>query len=125
MRAATGCACNMTTTPHVRRRSSSVAVDTRMTPAFSVTLPLWDPSPVEVGAVGFLSKPCGTFVTLFNSFDPPKSSGGRTKGMASLYGYGRPKRGSQRQDKRTAAQRSLDVIYGLMTFKSRGEGLFS
>jgi hypothetical protein len=38
----------------------------------SYLLPLWDPSPVEIGAVGYLCKPQGNFVTLFNAFTPEK-----------------------------------------------------
>jgi len=33
-------------------------------------LPLWDPSPVEVGAVGYLLRPQGRFATLFNALTP-------------------------------------------------------
>ncbi|KAJ7191743.1 hypothetical protein GGX14DRAFT_33026 [Mycena pura] len=40
-----------------------------------VSLPLWTPSPVEVGAVGYLAKPEGAFRTLFNSRDPPSALG--------------------------------------------------
>ncbi|TDL14843.1 hypothetical protein BD410DRAFT_796909 [Rickenella mellea] len=91
----------------------------------SLTLPVWEPSPVALGAVGYLSKPEGSFYTLFNAFDPAKSSGGWTGGLPSLYGYGKVTSGSQRQDKRSAAQRGLDAIYGLLTFKSANDGLFS
>jgi hypothetical protein len=35
-----------------------------------VTLPLWRPSQVDVGAPGFLSKPDGRFETLFNALNP-------------------------------------------------------
>ncbi|KAJ7194851.1 hypothetical protein GGX14DRAFT_377636 [Mycena pura] len=89
----------------------------------SLTLPLWNPAPVAVGAVGFLSKPSGKFVTLFNCFYPEKAANGDS-GLPSVYGYGRATTGSQRQDKRTAAQRSIDVISGLLTFK-RTEGAVS
>ncbi|KAK7046149.1 hypothetical protein VNI00_007152 [Paramarasmius palmivorus] len=40
---------------------------------WTVTLPLWSPSPIAIGAVGYLSKPKGAFVTLFNAFNPEKS----------------------------------------------------
>ncbi|KAF7291313.1 hypothetical protein MIND_01275600 [Mycena indigotica] len=36
----------------------------------NVTLPLWTPSRVELGAVGYLKRPEGVFMTLFNSADP-------------------------------------------------------
>ncbi|KAF8890966.1 hypothetical protein BD779DRAFT_1515523 [Infundibulicybe gibba] len=91
----------------------------------SLTLPLWTPVPVALGSVGYLSKPSGTFVTLFNSFSPDKSSEGSTRRMPSLYGYGRVASGSQRQDKRNAAQRGLDAFVGLLTFKNRGDGHIS
>jgi hypothetical protein len=90
-----------------------------------VTLPLWSPSPVGLGPVGYLSKPSGEFVTLFNSFDPAKMSGGVAKGMPSVYGYGRVTPGSQRQDKRNVAQRGFDAIAGLLTFKNMGNGTIS
>ena len=38
------------------------------------TLPLWDPSPVEVGAVGYLIKPQVHFVTLFKALIPGKAT---------------------------------------------------
>lgn len=83
----------------------------------SLTLPLWTPSPVTIGAVGYLSKPDGAFVTLFDAFDPPKTSNGKLNGMPSLYGYGRVNQGNQRQDKRNAAQRGLDVIQSWLSSK--------
>lgn len=81
-----------------------------------VTLPLWNPVPIAVGAVGFLDKPSGAFVTLFNCFYPDKAANGDS-GLPSVYGYGRVSTGNQRQDKRSAAQRGLDAITGLLTFK--------
>lgn len=89
-----------------------------------VRLPLWEPSPVELGAVGYLSRPSGSFVTLFNSFNPQKSSAGKCEGMPSLYGYGSVSKGSQRIMRRSAAQRGLDVIQGLLWFRSRSSGDF-
>ncbi|KAF7289164.1 Protein kinase domain-containing protein [Mycena indigotica] len=88
----------------------------------SLTLALWHPTPIALGAVGFLHKPSGNFVTLFNCFYPERSTtangsantGGYT--LPSVYGYGRVSTGNQRQDKRTAAQRGLDAIAGLLTF---------
>lgn len=84
----------------------------------AVTLPLWTPSPITLGAVGYLDKPSGAFITLFNSFDPTKSTDGAITGLPSLYGYGRITRGEQRQDKRGAARRGLDALAGLLTFKA-------
>ncbi|KAJ6500147.1 hypothetical protein C8R47DRAFT_284025 [Mycena vitilis] len=89
----------------------------------SLTLPLWSPSPVSLGAVGYLSKPSGAFVTIFNCFTPEKSAKGLLKSLPSVHGYGQVTTGSQRQDKRNAAQRGLDAIAGLLTFKStKNEG---
>ncbi|KAH9886504.1 hypothetical protein C8Q73DRAFT_658100 [Cubamyces lactineus] len=82
----------------------------------SLTLPLWEPSQVPIGAVGYHSKSQGgAFVMLFNSFDPAKSSGGVAKDIPSLYGYGRVSQGSQRQDKRNVAQRGMDLIQSWLT----------
>ncbi|KAF9462806.1 hypothetical protein BDZ94DRAFT_1260375 [Collybia nuda] len=88
----------------------------------SLTLPLWGPSPVSLGAVGYLSKPDGSFVTLFNALNPEKCVNPAVKSLPSVYGYGRVSSGSQRQDKRNAAQRGLDAFVGLLTFKSKGDG---
>jgi hypothetical protein len=71
-----------------------------------------------LGAVGYLEKPGGRFITLFNSFDPTKCSDAAMASLPSLYGYGRINRGEQRQDKRGAARRGLDALAGLLTFKA-------
>lgn len=70
-----------------------------------------------MGAVGYLHKPEGEFITLFNAFDPPQTSNGVLRGMASLYGYGKISQGNQRQDKRNRAQRSLDVLQSWLVSK--------
>lgn len=88
----------------------------------SLTLPLWSPSEVNLCDVGYLDKSTGSFVTLFNSLDPEKSSQGILKDMASLRGYGKFRSGYQRQEKRNAAQRGLDAFVGLLTFRNRGDG---
>jgi len=82
-------------------------------------LPLWNPVTVELGDVGYLSKPGGTFVTLFNAFKPHKASGGLTGGLPSLAGYGKVSKGIHRQDKRNVAQKGLDAVSGFLTFTSR------
>ncbi|KAI0632558.1 hypothetical protein C8Q77DRAFT_1058832 [Trametes polyzona] len=94
----------------------------------SLTLPLWTPSQIPIGAVGYHSKATGgEFITLFNSFDPSKSSGGRAKDIPSLYGYGRVSQGNQRQDKRNVAQRGMDIIQSWLssTRSSKGEVKYS
>ncbi|KAI0070864.1 hypothetical protein K474DRAFT_1607894 [Panus rudis PR-1116 ss-1] len=90
----------------------------------SLSLPLWEPTPVNLGAVGYHKKPEGTFVTLFNSFKPAESSGGRCEGVPSLYGYGRVSQGNQRLDKRNVAQRGMDIIQSWITSKSKGDGTY-
>jgi abelson tyrosine-protein kinase 1 len=81
---------------------------------------------VSLGAVGYLNKPSGAFVTIFNCFTPEKTAKGVLKTLPSVHGYGQVTTGSQRQDKRNAAQRGLDAIAGLLTFKStKTEGAIS
>ncbi|KAJ3848775.1 hypothetical protein EV368DRAFT_48649 [Lentinula lateritia] len=86
----------------------------------SLTLPLWSPAPVALGAVGYLSKPKGEFITLLNAFHPQNSVINGVKSLPSVHGYGKFSTGNQRQDKRNAAQRGFDTIAGLLTFKGRG-----
>jgi abelson tyrosine-protein kinase 1 len=89
-----------------------------------VILPLWDPSPVDLGAVGYLSKPRGRFITLFNAFSPQKSNDDMVRSLPPIYRYGQVKEGSQRLDKRSRLQQGLDAVTGpfagLLTFRSRG-----
>jgi len=86
-----------------------------------VNLPLWEPSIVQLGDVGYLSKPSGRFVTLFNALKPPKSAGGPKIAMASMAGYGSVSKGRKCKEKRNAAQKGLDMFSELLTFRSRGE----
>jgi hypothetical protein len=81
-----------------------------------VTLPLWDPSPVEVGAVGYLSKPQGHFVTLFNALTPDKATHLGIQSLPSIHGYGPTRVDTHRQDRRTVAQKGIDAFAGLLTF---------
>ncbi|KAJ7249923.1 hypothetical protein C8J57DRAFT_685725 [Mycena rebaudengoi] len=90
----------------------------------SLTLPLWNPVPVAVGAVGFLDKASGKFHTLFNCFYPVKAANGDS-GLTSVYGYGRVSTGNLRQDKRTATQRGIDAITGFLTLKKPRDGQVS
>ncbi|CAL1697553.1 unnamed protein product [Somion occarium] len=90
----------------------------------SLTLPLWSPTVVGLGSVGYHCKPKGTFVTLFNSFKPPETSDGVAEGVPSLYGYGRVIQGSQRIDKRNVAQRGMDILQSWITSRSKGDGMF-
>ena len=92
-----------------------------------MTLPLWTPTQVLLGAVGYHNKATGgEFVTLFNSFEPAKTSNGMAKDVPSLYGYGRVSQGSQRQDKRNVAQRGMDLINSWLNSRNRaGETKYS
>jgi len=80
-------------------------------------LPLWDPSPVEIGAVGFLSKPQGRFVTLFNAFTPDKSNDHGIQSLPSINGYGPTDSETYRQDKRSVGQKGMDVVASFLTFR--------
>ncbi|KIM41815.1 hypothetical protein M413DRAFT_138529 [Hebeloma cylindrosporum] len=86
----------------------------------SLTLALWEPSPVQLGDVGYLLKPKGTFVTLFNALKHHKAAG-FIGALPSMAGYGNVSKGSLRLDKRNVAQKGLDVFSGLLTFRSRNE----
>lgn len=86
----------------------------------AVQLPLWSPSPVRLGSVGYLDKPSGRFVTLFDALDPARSSGGAMTDAPSVHGYGRVNMGAQRLDKRNSAQRGLDIIQSWLHKNSPG-----
>ena len=62
--------------------------------------------------------PEGAFVTLFDAFRPLETSGGRTRGMPSLAGYGNVTISSQEIRKRNTAQRMYDQIHGLVSRKN-------
>ena len=86
-----------------------------------MTLPLWNPTLVKLGAVGYLSKLNGTFVMLFTAFRPENSTSSAVQGIASLYGYGHVKKGCQRLDEHNVAQRGLaNAFVWLLTFCGRG-----
>ena len=91
----------------------------------SFTTPLWSPSHVQIGDVGYLSKPYGHYVTLLNVFDPVGSSNGVVHGLPSIFGYGAVGTNTIRWDRRSAAARKLDrgleIIAGLLTFRSKAE----
>jgi len=106
------------------RESVHPCNDVSLTTLLVVILPLWDPSPVDLGAVGYLSKPRGRFITLFNAFSPQNSDHAMVRRLPSIYGYGQVKDGSQKLDKRSRLQQGLDAVTGpfagLLTFGSRG-----
>ncbi|KAG1737996.1 hypothetical protein EDB19DRAFT_1715645 [Suillus lakei] len=84
----------------------------------SLTLPLWSPSHVELGAVGYLSAPKGEFITLFNAMEPQHTTGSKVTNIPSLGGYlkGNIQIGEKHDSIRTVAQRGLELISGLLTF---------
>ena len=81
-------------------------------------LPLWDPSPVEVGAVGYLLKPQGRFVTLFNALTPGHANHPGIRSLPSIHGYGPTQVEIHRQDRRTVTQKGMDAFAGLLTFRT-------
>ncbi|KAF8513302.1 hypothetical protein JB92DRAFT_2924631 [Gautieria morchelliformis] len=89
----------------------------------TLNLPLWEPSPVSLGAIGYLSKPRGNFVTLFNALNPSGAPDSRVHGMPSIYGYGVVREATSRQDRRNIAQIGIDMIQGLLTFRKGSAGV--
>ena len=87
----------------------------------AVTLPLWDPSPVQIGDVGYLLKPAGAFVTLFNALKPKVSRGSSSSGFPNMAEYGNVSKGTIRMDKRNVAQKGLDAFSGFLSFRSKSE----
>ncbi|KAF9039940.1 hypothetical protein BJ165DRAFT_1613591 [Panaeolus papilionaceus] len=77
-----------------------------------LTLPLWDPTLVEVGAIGFLSKPAGQFVTLFNSMAPDKCDKMDIKALSPLD----ITIGVDKSDTRTLFHKVYDLILGSRSF---------
>lgn len=88
-----------------------------------MTLPLWEPSSIQIGDVGYLLKPRGAFVTLFNAIKPSKSNCGRKQSLIS--DYGSVSKGSMRLEKRNAAQKGFDAFSGFLAFRSRTESSIS
>jgi hypothetical protein len=86
-----------------------------------VTLPLWDPSPVELGAVGYLLKPTGRFITLFNANNPRLCERPGIQSLPSIQGYGQVVEGVQRLPKKTVTQRAIDIIVGSLTFRNSSQ----
>lgn len=86
--------------------------------SFAVTLPLWSPSRVELGAVGYLSAPKGEFITLFNAMIPQRTAGSKVTNIPSLNGYleGPIAKGKKFISMRTMTQRGIELISGLLTF---------
>lgn len=75
---------------------------------------------MNIGDVGYLEKPAGVFRTLFNAFDPEKTSRGQMQKVGGLRGFGDLKTESTRWDRRTAAQKGFDAIQQLNPFRKAG-----
>ncbi|KAF8528486.1 hypothetical protein BU17DRAFT_37976 [Hysterangium stoloniferum] len=89
----------------------------------TLNLPLWQPCPVRIGAVGYLSKPHGNFVTLFNALTPSLAVDPRVRTMASIHGYGTVQEAHVSHIvRKNIAQISVQYIMGLLNFSSRGSG---
>jgi serine/threonine protein kinase len=91
----------------------------------SLTLPLWSPTRVELGAVGYLSKPDGQFITLFNALEPSRGSEHSLRDLQSMYEYGDFSKYGREENTRNVVRRSLDTLPGFLTFKTRGDGSYS
>lgn len=87
----------------------------------SVVLPLWSPTQVSLGAIGYLQKPEGTFVTLFNAINPELASE-FPDGLATVWGFGKVTAQSQRVETRTATQKGFDILAGMFNFRKTKEG---
>ncbi|KDR78141.1 hypothetical protein GALMADRAFT_245167 [Galerina marginata CBS 339.88] len=79
----------------------------------SLVLSLWEPSPIELGDIGYLSKPKGQFVTLFSAYDPRTSDQPEIRVLPSIQGYGVVKDEKQHHPKRTVTRRALNIIDSL------------
>ncbi|KXN85243.1 hypothetical protein AN958_11518 [Leucoagaricus sp. SymC.cos] len=87
----------------------------------SLLLALWEPVPVAVGAVGYMVKPTGSFVTLFNAVNPSESNDPRVKSIPSIAGYGKVPIGSHRHATRNAALRGFDAVVGFLSSGKRDD----
>ena len=72
---------------------------------------------MALGAVGYLLKPKGEFITLFSAYNPDKALHPLIGKLPSIEGYGHAGRAEVRQDRRTVTQRALDLFKGgMLTF---------
>ena len=84
-----------------------------------MVLPLWDPTPVDIGAVGYLSKVDGGFVTFFNAFKPTLADHPGIKSLPSVHGYGTVKYGVQPRAQKSLAQKAIDKFVASLTFRNK------
>jgi len=71
---------------------------------------------VAIGSVGYLRKPEGKFITLFNAFNPTETSSGMLVDIPNIGGFGKVSQIIQQQDKRNRVQRGLDVFWGWLSW---------
>lgn len=93
----------------------------RVHKCISVSLALWDPVPVAVGAIGYVVRPSGTFITLFNAINPTETDDPRVQSMPSIAGYGKTPIGNHRHATRNAALRGLDAVVGFLSSGKRDD----
>lgn len=86
-----------------------------------VNLALWQPVPVTIGAVGYMVRPTGSFVTLFNAITPCDSPDPRVANMPSIRGFGSISIGSHRHVTRNVAKRGLDAVVEFLSSGKREE----
>ncbi|KAF8528481.1 hypothetical protein BU17DRAFT_80889 [Hysterangium stoloniferum] len=87
----------------------------------TLNLPLWQPCPVRIGAVGYLSKPHGSFITLFNALTPSLAIDPRVRSMASIHKIGTVREAQlSHVERRSFAQMGVEYVRGLLDFSSRG-----
>ncbi|KAF7759675.1 hypothetical protein Agabi119p4_11370 [Agaricus bisporus var. burnettii] len=87
----------------------------------TLNLALWQPVPVTIGAVGYMVRPTGSFVTLFNAITPCDSPDPRVANMPSIRGYGSISIGSHRHVTRNVAKRGLDAVVEFLSSGKREE----
>lgn len=87
-------------------------------------LALWDPSPVDVGAVGYLERPRGRFITLFNALHPRHASDHAVTTLHPLGAYGHAAVGKTTKELRTSLERGRALVNGILRFRSKRLGTF-
>ncbi|TFY66606.1 hypothetical protein EVG20_g4476 [Dentipellis fragilis] len=88
----------------------------------SLTVPLWNPVPVQVGAVGYFSESEGTFITFFNALDPLHTSDGHASYIYSL-AKDKVKIVEEKIRKFTHLRRGVGYVESHMCAPERGETL--
>ena len=68
--------------------------------------------------MGYLSKPEGRFITLFNANNPRSCDDPGIKSLPPILGYGQVTEGVQRLPKKTVTQSAFDMIIASLTFRN-------